>query len=110
MTIDSVLVPPVSHYLGGMIGAVLAAHSEIRFKGKVSEDTIARIDGARLNFLQHCEGLLNNPSEYVKQPDYQLLPQDRDFLQKVLGESRQIDWYNSQQVRGLMELVDSLCR
>lgn len=29
MAIDKILIPPVTHYFGGMIGAARAVHSEI---------------------------------------------------------------------------------
>ena len=110
MAIDHILIPPVSHYLGGMVGAAKVTHSEIQYKGQVSGDMAARIEKARLAFLQHCEGLLNNPSEYVKQAGYQLLPQDQDLLQKVLEKAKQIDWNNPQKVKDFGDFVDSQCR
>ena len=110
MTIDSALIPPVSHYLGGMVGAAKAKHSEIRYKGYVSEEMTSLIERARFAFLEQCEGLLTDPSKYVKQLGYQLSPQDRDFLQKVLDTVRQIDWNNPQKVKDLGDFVDSQCR
>ena len=110
MTIDNVLIPPVSHYLGGMVGVAKATHSEIQYKGQVSEEMTAAIERARLAFLQQCEGLLNNPNKYVKQSGYQLSPQDLEFLQKVLDTARQIDWNNPQKVKDLGDFVDSQCR
>lgn len=110
MAIDNILIPPVTHYFGGMIGAAKLMHSEIKHKGIVSEDMPTRINGARETFLQHCEGLIQDPARYVKQPGYQLSPQDREVLQKALETARQIDWNDPQQIQELGDFVDSQCR
>lgn len=109
MTLDATLNRAVSHYLGGILGLVHATHSEIEFKGSVSEELRAEIHRAAVRFGQTAEDLLANPAKYAKVPDYRLSGPDREFLQRVVDVSGTLNWEDKKEVDDLFTLIKGYC-
>ncbi len=105
MALDQALVLPVSHYIGGMIGAATATLTEVQVKGKLPELTVI-LEQAKESCLSRCQDLLGNPAKYAKKPDYVLDERDRAFLRTLLEMVEHSDWQNPAEVRVLSNFVD----
>ena len=104
MTLDNALIGPVSHYIGGMIGAAAAIHSEAQAKGFIPE-LVEEIERARTACIARSEEMLANPAQYAKIDGYQLPPADRTFLEELLQSARESDWHDPAQVQSIASYV-----
>lgn len=108
MTLDQALVAPVSHYIGGMIGAALLTAQEIQVKGRLPELTAA-VEQAKTACRFRCQDLLANPGYYAKNPAYTLTSADRGFLEGLAGRIEGSDWANDTQLEDVASFVSGYC-